>query len=471
MKLFFTQKEILLSLQIKDGSLRAVLLSGDARNLSVLAYELCPIQSGFEEALEKIDGLLKKAGPGLKAVWLILDREEVLLRNFKIMTRGGPAEIKQEVREMVSHYIPYDISEIVSDYHLIQPESQDRAVSVVIGHRRVVDDKLANLRAASVIPDRIGYSSEAIFLACQRQNKEWTQNDGTLLLDIDLESSELVFVSLGQMVCSKKLNLRNQDYETADPAVFSRLFHEIEILLREEYPVAVGRRITRIVISGQQPDNIHLKSAIKENFGIESEIFKIETGELAPFSLTPHFGALEAVLPDALNLLPEEVKKEKGQEEKVNRQNQFLRAVAFLGVAVLLLFAAHLGARQFFLLSVEKKIERLRSKTMGIEETALGLRLRSKHEKNKWILLETLAALHKMTPSDTVMTEIEYDRRTGLTLQGTAPTNQQVTEFFNQLRNLPYAHKWTLDYSQKKKIGNEEIFYFQIQLGLRETPV
>ncbi len=472
MKFFFPHHETIVSLQVKDGSFRAVLLNRDTGNLSLIAYEACSIQNGFDEALEMLRRLLKKAGPGLKAVLLIVDREEVLIRSFRITAGGGPEKVAREVQEMISQYIPYDISEIVSDYHLIQPEnSGEPAVSVVIGHRRVVDEKLAELKAISLIPDRIGYSSEAIFLACRRQNKEWIEAAGALLIDVDTESSELIFASRDKMVSSKKVDLKSRDYETGDPSVFSRLFREIEILLREDYPVAVERRITRIVISGRPSPSGFLKKAIQENLQIEPEIFGIQNSEFASFSLTPHWGAFEALRPEALNLLPEEVKKDKGQEEKINRKNQILYSLACFSAALLLLFVSHLGARQFLLLSAEKKIEKLRSRTLGIEETALGLRLRTKHEKNKWIFLEVLAALHKITPPDMVMTEIEYNRENGFILQGTAPTNQQVTEFFNQLRGLPDTHKWTLDYSQKKKIGDEEIFYFQIQLGLRQTPV
>ena len=467
MNWFASPKDLVLSLEIKGEALRAALVQVK-KVPPFLALEHCSVKEGFGEAAETIRALLKQAGPRLKYSLLILGRDEVLLKNFLVPTVDA-GEIQKAVEEKIEQQIPYEASEVVSDYKVTGKKDLESEILLVVAHRRVVDDKLALLEEVPLRPDRVLYSTEAILAACREQDIRWTASDRVLLIDVDQESSEIVHPQRDHWLLSKKVNAGRAKYEANEDAAFSDLFNEVEILFQGALYQAKGA-VQRVLLSGSLPKTSPLVSKIKEYFGFEPRLLTLEGQETAPFSLTPLWGAAYAALLGSVNLLPEEVKEEKVQEEKVAEMNQLLQAGSAFLTGLLLLGLAHFGVQKFLLSNLENRVERLHPKIAAIEDIARGLGVRSENRKTQWILLETLATLHETLPPEVVLKRIDYDRSAGMTLLGTAKTNQQVTDFFKSLRRIPHAEKWALDYSQRAKRGEEEFFDFQIRFGLKGSP-
>jgi len=466
---FFSRREndLILAIEIKSGSLRAALVR-PAKRPPVIACEYCPVAESFGEAVEGIRSLVERAGNRLKQTFLILNREEVLIKNFSVSS-AKPEETAREIEEKIPQLIPYDISEVVRDWSLVEKKDFENKVLFVVAHRRVVDEKLEQLKAVPLVPDRALISSEAILAACRELNFRWVGPGGVLVMDVDQESSELIYLNQNQIIFSKKTDLGREDFEAEDPVVFSNLFREIEILMQAPADKIKGM-VKRVVLTGAPPAGRHLESRLKDYFWFEPNFLKLEGQGSVAFSLTALFGAAYASLGKPINLLPEEIKKEKNREEKAAKINRILYAGSAFLMAAALLGSGHLGFRKYFLSTLEAELKQLKPRVAALEETAEGLRLRAGHERDKWLLLETLAALHKTTPPEVLFKKIDYDHEKGVTLRGVAKTNAQVTGLFGRVRRLPKTDRWVLDYSQEKRLRGQSGFEFQMRFSIRGEP-
>ena len=461
-------KDIILSIEIKPGALCAALVQLKKKP-PILACEYLPLAEGFPAVAESLRSLLRHAGKRLKSSVLILRREEIFLKHF-LLPALAPEELRRELEERISQEIPYQANEVVKDYAVYEKKGEETKVTLVLGHRRVVDEKLKLLKEIPITPDQVLYSSEAIFHACREKNFRWAGPAGVLLLEVDQESSEIILVNENQLVSSKKVTIGKEAYEAGDPVAFSKLFHEIETLLQGE-PGKVKKEVKRVVVSGTLPKGRHLEAKLKEFFWLDPNFLQAEGQESVDFSLTSLFGAAFASLSDSVNLQLDEIKKEKLRQEKFAAIHHFSQAASAFLAAILLFAGAHWASRQFVLSSLQEKIRALKPRISSIEETAVGLRQLAEHQKNKWLLLETLATLHRITPPQVVLRKIDYEREKGMSLRGVAKTSKQATDFFNQLRKISKTDGWVLDYLQQKKTNEEAgMFDFQIRFALKESP-
>lgn len=464
LKQLFPSKDRVLTLEFKNDSLRLALIQ-TGKASSILAVESCPPDMSPAERAERIKFLVGRAGQRLKSRILILGREEVILRNLKIETLSSNSP-ESEVRERILQLIPFDRHEVVSDYRFLSKSKEgSHEICLVAGHRRIVDEKTRWFSEIPLVPDEAIFSSEAIFLACREKKFRYIGPSSVLLLDVDDESSEILFVNQNEFVFSKKFDLGKAAYESADPVVFSKFFHELDILLQDS-PGKLKALAKRVVISGALPKNRALEDKIKEYFGLDPLRLSLEGQESVDFSLTSLFGAaFTGASWHSLNLLPDEFKAEKKKGERALALNQILRLVSGILGLLLLWSVLHWGSRSLLLGNLEDRVQRLKPKTLALEETALALRFKKEESQTRWLLLETLAKLHQMTSSKIYFKNLSYERGKGLVIRGEAETNNEVTNFFNQIRQLPRTSGWNLDYSRKKRTA-DAAFDFQVHFDL-----
>lgn len=458
---FFQENDMALSLMMDDRSLKVMLVQFRKDKPVLVACDQSSIDTEVENGLPLLSSMLKKTPGQLRSCVLILKREDVLLRNFSIPS-SDPKSIDKILATMIPQQIPYEVSEIIKHYSVIRQAEGMDSVTLTVAHRRVLETKLQKLEKMSVIPDKVVYSSAAI-LECFRRGQP-AEEEGIAVLDVDENDSEMIISIKDEVVTSRKISAGKDDYAEGNPAIFSRIYKELDFLFQQT--PELKKKITRVIITGLFYPAPPLEQQIAGYFGIAPTLFSLQEQEGIPFSITPLWGGILMSDLNTLNLLPEEIKKRKVSDVKFSKLNQVLRGLSLL-LALLLCFSiSHLGAKGIQNLLLSHQTKAYQRKLGNLQDFAVSLRIKKRHESKKYLLLDFLAELHKILPSTIEIGVIEFDLTSRLTLRGISEKNENVTEFMNLLKRIPFVSDLTLDYSQFRSSDELGQYDFQIHLNL-----
>lgn len=452
--------KLVLVIAMRPDSVKAVLVEL-SKFPRMTACESTPSSEDFAEAGAMLSRLKSEAGPRLKETVLMLGREELLLKSRSVAS-GHFRDIRQACEDWLLHEIPYERSEVVLDYLYSDKEkSGESKILFVVGHRRVVDEKLKRLAEVPLVPDRVDFSSHGAAAACKLTSPQSFTSYPVLILDVDEESCEAILVQEGGFIQVKKIDLDKDRLQELDPATLSVLFGESKDFLQGIFGKS-GVLPQRILLTGVLGDASFLKEKLSEFFGVRPSFCNVEGQEGIPFSLTSFYGAASLSGSQALNLLPVETKHEEDNKQKENQRRRIFSSLAFLMASLLLFSLVRWASANLQWSLLHSKIEEARTRDSRLVRTARLMEYEQRHRLKKWEALKMLAEVHRLMPPEIALKQVEYQSEKGMTLRGLAKTNQEISGLLKEASASPVLGRGVLSYSRQKKVEGQDLFDFQI---------
>lgn len=208
--------------------------------------------------VESIKALLKEAGPKSNLVCTSVAGASVFIKHISI-PKTPLKELEDQVYWEAEQYIPFDMKEISLDYEVIQEDTGDGKMDILLvaAKKDFIDKRLGTIKESGLISEVLDVDVLALANVFW-ENYETTPDNAVVLVDIGASLTKINIVSQSTTIF------------TRDVAVGGRnLTQEIQNKLGITFPEAEVLKIDACS-TGQIPEEIlPLVTAISENVALE----------------------------------------------------------------------------------------------------------------------------------------------------------------------------------------------------------
>ncbi len=494
------KKEIVTAIEI-TGSHIKLLQKDDSHRMAAISYGgIQNIAQLPDSEISPIFSKMVKESPGIsKRITAVISRRHATLTHLQL-----PSSVESEIRRMVDlqvvNSVPYAREDILYDYVILEknPSGYTRILVAII-QREIVERYLHIFQEANIYPTTLTLSSSGLLQWYVYQKSHRPQppptaksesnpllsldikNGPEVMIDIDVETSELCFCQEDKLLFSREIHFGNRDLDSQH---LNNFVLQINLTLATYRRENMGGAITRILVSTTKKEGTLLVDRLKQEYQIPivpislTEYFflsKRVSGTIAleseGISLGAAVGLLFASGPSFLNFLPEQVPR--GQRLK-QRKRQWIRS-GILVLAVIILvsatFALKIYRNKRGLAILHNEIKRIKPEASQAQEKLQRFRFMRDELRQQILVVDFFHELSRLTPEGITFTGLDYDASGKLTLQGQAQEAADVNRLQEGLVASVLFKNVTLEYARKRKTNPEEATIFKIscQIPLKSS--
>lgn len=175
-------------LDLDAASVKAVAVRHEERRHVLLAAVVEAVEDPAAGMADAIRRVWSESGiASLKApfVTTAVSGSGVVVR-FATFPRMTAAQLKQAVQFEAEKHIPYQLSEVVLDFHAVEPDTQEaREVLLVAAKKTLVQEHLTLLQGAAVIPHVVDLEAFALANAWEASGRSSTPATVTALMGVE----------------------------------------------------------------------------------------------------------------------------------------------------------------------------------------------------------------------------------------------------------------------------------------------
>ena len=443
-----------LIIELAASSVRGLHVQGRGRRLRVRRWAVESVRAG-EDLASALRRLAQRMDAQPASVAVVMPRDQLLTRLIRLPT--GDLQEAAQMLALVGHtQLPYPPDKTVVDGWWLGSQADTTTVQLVAARRETVERQLALLRQAGLAPDVLTTSAWGLASWVGHVGRSVELPEAVFLVHVDVEQTDLVFISRGQPFFSRVLSAGASDWQQTFEAL-TRLLQEIQrsfANIRQEWP---DLPVRTVILTGCGPLQ-QWRSIFEEHLGtsvLVQDAWQIPEGVSEKgVSASPAvaWGVAMATDTSMVNLLPRDVQRARShqRQQRTLLQTGWLWVIAgWLGVG-LLAAQAHQRARD-----VARLGGALRELVVFAEPVARqerNVRLVEQLLASRRETAVMLADLLKTVPADVHLAQLTLDRaRGGVVLRGTAPTMQQVLRFLGQLQASPVWSRVELRSSSRRR--------------------
>lgn len=325
-----------IGLNIGSSSIKMVELANTGKDWKLLNFGMVPLP---EDALmnreivnhlavvENLKNLVDKAKPKSKNVCLSISGSSIIIKRMTVEV-PIPREMDDTIYWEAEQYIPFDISEVVMDYHQLT-KIQDKKVDVLLVavKRSVLESYTAAVQDAGLVPKVVDvefFGLQNVFEANYPSNVK----DAVVIVDIGAISLKVIVVQNGVPLFTKdsalggrqltqeiqsQLNLSFEDAEalkTGDPKRLPQEVVELMNIQSENYAQEIkraidfyhasstGGNVSFVLLSGGSARIPDLSRIVEEQVGLPAQLINpFNTISYDPNVLNPQF--IQSIAPVA----------------------------------------------------------------------------------------------------------------------------------------------------------------------------
>ena len=385
------------------------------------------------------------------SVFFSIPRNLVTVRNLQLPTID-PDELKEMIDLQAAKQTPYSTDQIISDFQVIG-SSQEGYTDVVLvtTHRSVPYRCLKTLDDAKLKAEGIQLGSQGVLNSFSMiQGSLDETSEPIALVDIDSSFADFMVIHNGQINFSKALSIGPAKLDVGQEKENEKFLEEIQRAVDIYENERVGRRITKLVITGAEIELTHLIPSLKEKLHLPvekvslldnilkaSEVADLPREQRASMSFAAVLGL--AWDPDGakIDLTPQEFRTKRALEDKG-------KTVMLMGILVIAILTALTAFVSQKILSKKQTIEQVRQEVLqtqqGADEVeALRKKIRIIRDATglRNSSLEILSVLQRIIPSDIYLTGITFQEDSHVILKGVARKMSTVLSFHSSLEEQP----------------------------------
>ncbi len=444
-----------LIIELAASSVRGLHVQHRGRHLRVRRWAAESVRAG-EDLACALRRLVQRMGARSASVAVVMPRDQLLTRLVRL-----PTSDLREAAQMLSlaghTQLPYPPDQTVVDGWWLGSQADTTTVQLVAARRETVERQLALLRQVGLAPDVLTASAWGLASWVGHVGRSGELPDPVFLVHVDVEQTDLVFISRGQPLFSRVLSAGANDWQQAFEAL-TRLLQEIQrsfASIRQEWP---DLPVRTVILAGCGPLQ-QWRSIFEEHLGtsvLVQDAWQIPggvSGEGVSASPAVAWGVAMAADTSVVNLLPSDVQRARSRQHRLRTliQTGWLWVIAgWLGVG-LLAVQTHRRARDVTRLS--GVLHELAVSAEPVVRQEQNVRLVEQLLASRRETAVMLAELFKTVPADVHLAQLTLDRaRGGVVLRGTAPTMQQVLGFLGQLQKSPVWNRVELRSSNRRRM-------------------
>lgn len=481
---------------------------GERRLLKLFSKRISSKEPGRpteEETSHAIRELFKEARVGKERLISAIPRYKVTTRLLRLPSTKE-SEIKGMVEFQAAKQLPYPKEEIITGFRTLGIDTEGYSrVMLVIAHQDVVNRHIRILDESGMLPEMVGFRSEAItnwFLANQ---KEGPGPEPAALIDLDFSSTEVQIIQDGNLVFTRSVPLgvshllerKSIQEATGKGGKFPSgegksipseegLGWEYELIQETrrtfsayEKEKVVRDKVAKVVLSGGISSIDGLEATFAKEFDLPVEVLapleNISMGKkfVKPPDLERHPISYSAALGLALDademridLLPGAFK-----EERLRRKKRTELLATCLLVLLILGSMSFLAGKKFHdkqmnLRALDRRLAKIGPEAKRIEQMSMKLQVISDRLDVEGSALEVLRELYRIVPKEISIGIFIFEEDKGVTLRGTSKTMSDVFKFVTILEGSSFFEKVRARYASKRKVKEVEVTDFQINCPL-----
>ncbi|MDD5246092.1 MAG: PilN domain-containing protein [Candidatus Omnitrophica bacterium] len=460
--------------QIVENYLKLASCSVGHSGMEIHEIELLEFPGQAEE--KKIQQELKSAFQRMQyrnePVFVCLPRLLATCRYIKVPSRI-PQEIEKIASYQASRYLPYPANELVTGFEVISSDKDGYShVNLIVVQRNTVVRYLDLL--CGYKPAKININLSSYGLAGLYNYLRPREPSPVTLVDIDAAQAEIAIVSQGKAILSRSIKFNRQGDLTG--YLFEELRRTREAYLKE----TAGTIGEKVFIFGQKKTAQAFGDFLKvqQGFSVETMVFdrKIKFSDKAQelvmnsqFSFSALIGTPLEKLPESLNLIPREAKRNASQAVYFKSRFKITLLLAGLiavwGVAIL----KNLDNKTKYLEQLKVQLSRVSKEARPLEKKERMLKAMALRPQDKFNTLDVLNGVYRSIPADVVLTYLVYDESQQLSLRGNAGQLNDVFKFVQQLEGATVLKGFSVKvrYATKRATSSGETVDFEISCAKR----
>lgn len=381
-------------------------------------------------------------------------------------------EIKQMVKFQVGKFLPYPIEELIIGVQLMAKYDNFSQIMVVVVHKDIVNKHINILKRINLEPDKILFSSQAIFNSCY--NSQY-QDSSMAIIDIGSLSTEIDFINKNRLSFSRSTTL-NLDTNWEE-----NLINEIKISM-EVYKNEIknAKDIPKIILSGNINELKNLDKKLTNELDVNVEINQplkrlIITPKLRKmYRLVDENPQLATVIglvltdkeDEVIDLLPEDIKGYKKQKERRKNLVLTLILISLLAFLLVMFIERKIFDTYQYITYLNKELTTNLPLVKQVELKKKRLKAIKKEIINKTLSIEIIAEVYKLIPQDIFLNELIFEEDTTTIIRGEAKNMASVFSLITILENSTYFKNVKVNYATKRKVSEKEVADFQITCQL-----
>ena len=448
---------VVTGIEIGQNSIKVIqgIPEGRKSGIKILSLTTEKITSDNEK-LAKLRQMVSNLKIKPKKVIACIPRSLVTIRYLNL-----PSVSKKEIAHMVQFQaekqLPYSKEELVTAFKVIESNKDGYSrVMLVLVHRDIINKQLELLRDIKLDPEYIELSSQAAASAFIKKHPEI--NKPVAFIDIDMFSVDIQVISNRKLVYTRNVSL-------AENRTQESLLEEITKSLHSYNKD--NKEITSIFISGKVHNK--LRENLSREFDMPVEIFN-PAENLTRTSLCSIVGLIRNFPNVLLNVLPDEIKKQKQVREK--RKRYLVLASQCAGILLLILgvFMRNIYYKQNTLKWLDTEIKKTDPIAKEVNKRADRLRVIKKQIDTKNSCLDILHELHKIIPDTISFSTLDYRLNNTVKIKGQSKALSDVLGLIDILEKSSYFKNVQLKSSNMRRLRNMEVadFYIQCEIEGRE---
>lgn len=429
-----------------------------------------------QSLVEELPLLFQSLGICTRQAIAYLPRKLVTMRFLEV-----PSTDDQEVADMMRlqgiKQTPYSMDEVALAHTVVGSRNEGMSdVVLAFCQRKFVDERVDLLERSGFKVQWVGVSTEAVanwYVRHQAENDLVVDKDLVVLIDQDLNASDVVFCRGGKFVYSKGI-LSGSQQVALDPGQGIELFCG-EVARAIEFAVEEARLTPpkKAILMASLSDGNPLRAALESRLQLPVEFCNPAKGLDVPEDALVDGGSVTLMLgfgrrsADCLfDMTPEELKLgialEKRSFEMVTTGILSIGLFAVIGFLV----AGNFYKKKEYLHTIEKEIAKTQEYAAGIEGKLARTRLMERIKNPANSFLHYLQKVASVLAPGVYFSSIDFAAENQLVLKGYARQMSEVFDFAKALEELKIFKAVKSERVSKKKEGEQVLAEFEINCPL-----
>jgi type IV pilus assembly protein PilM len=411
---------------------------------------------------------------------VLIPRRFVIVKQVKL-----PSHQEQEIKKMLglqlATHIPYPVAEVFYDYSIIEKEASGYSkLFVVVVHKDVLDRYGKMMKRSSIVPSKITISSYGLlaWYHFQKDQESSLAREPVLLINIDTQQTELVFIHNGHCLFSRMINVGAKDLTDEQLVSFVQ---QIQLSLKTYVKENMGPELKSMVVISSLKEAVLLKQRLEQEFSVTVTIrdmfdaiacskninvnnFRAQEG----VSLAAGLGLCIEDLQSDINILPVEWHQKKTTWKNRLKYLKLVGSLALVILGVLGLFGFELYR---YIASVDSYQNRIKNVKKEFEKSQNTIQLVDnlrREMQDRLFVPQLITTLYSLTPKDISFRNLSLNEEGTLTIQGFTSTSSSVNTFQSSLLKSPLFKDVNLQFATQRKIFNMDVTDFQITTVVKD---
>ncbi|MBF0533051.1 MAG: PilN domain-containing protein [Candidatus Omnitrophica bacterium] len=457
-------------LQAKRENKKSIITAFDTRSIQDLTDD------NIEQAL--LAALRSRQIVAEKCV-MVLPRRLVSVKRLRLPTTQDK-EIQKMLPLQIANLIPHSIDDVTYGYEVIQRESTGYSQLIVyIVHKDVNEKYLHIFSKAKIAPSQFVLSSSGIvsWFNFQKQKDNVTDPGPVLLLNLDLNHSEICFIQNQRLLFSRSVNYGLKDLRADN---FVGFFDQIDLSVKSYRKEHLGDDVESIFVVSSLPEMTTLNHTLAEKFQLPVVFYSPvenvysagapivnQIKECPGLSLTVCLGLLFSDRKNLVNLVAQDMRVLSTAKTQRQRRSHFL---FFFFLSIALGFSIW-GIDMFYRMIQLQRVKALAMQALPAASQAQKnnalTEFFDRYFANRIVFSDLIAVLNSLTPAAVSFTSLNTDHSGNVTIGGYAQLGSDVNRFQTSLVKSPRFSDAQLLSAKKRKYYNQEVTEFKIQFKIR----